>query len=107
MGTCCSCHQTRICPLWPTMIMSHDDNGNTVNPTATHVLKVEASLENSGTMNHLGFEMTTCLCMTNLLTKLNLWREDIKYSYPFCIVQVKAGFTAEASEFGARGVKAL
>ena len=76
----------------PTMIMSHNDNGNTVNLTATHVLKVEASvvnrdeiafeLENSGTMNHLGFEMTVCLCMTNLLAKLNLRREDIKYSYP-------------------------
>ena len=30
----------------PTMIMSHDDNGNTVNLTATHVLKVEASVVN-------------------------------------------------------------
>ena len=28
----------------PTMIMSHNDNGNTVNLTATHVLKVEASV---------------------------------------------------------------
>ena len=28
------------------MIMSHNDNGNTVNPTATHVLKVEASVVN-------------------------------------------------------------
>jgi len=30
----------------PTMIMSHNDNGNTVNLTATHVLKVEASAFN-------------------------------------------------------------
>ena len=30
----------------PTMIMSHNDNGNTVNLTATHVLKVEASVVN-------------------------------------------------------------
>ena len=30
----------------PTMIMSHDDNGNIVNLTATHVLKVEASVVN-------------------------------------------------------------
>ena len=30
----------------PTMIMSHNDNGNTVNLTATHVLKVEASVAN-------------------------------------------------------------
>ena len=28
------------------MIMSHNDNGNTVNLTATHVLKVEASVVN-------------------------------------------------------------
>ena len=76
----------------PTMIMSHDDNGNTVNLTATHVLKVEASVVNQEEIaselgkfwdyESLGFEMTTCLCMTNLLTKSNLWREDIKYSYP-------------------------
>ena len=61
--------------------------------------------------------MTVCLCMTNLLAKSNLRREDIKYSYPsrktmscfqiFCIVQVKADFTAETSKFEARGVKAL
>lgn len=30
----------------PTMIMSNNDNGNTVNLTATHVLKVEASVVN-------------------------------------------------------------
>ena len=43
----------------PTMIMSHNDNGNTVNLTATHVLKVEASVVNRDER-----------------------REDIKYSYP-------------------------
>ena len=49
----------------PAMIMSHNDNANTVNLTATHVLNVEANLENSGTRIHLGFEMTACLCMTS------------------------------------------
>ena len=31
-----------------TMIMSNNDNGNTVNLTARHVLKVEASIVNQG-----------------------------------------------------------
>ena len=42
-------------------------------------MKLPLNFENSGTMNHLGFEMTVCLCMTNLLAKLNLqlpFKED-------------------------------
>ena len=38
----------------PTMIMSHNDNGNTVNLIATHVLKVEASVVNR---DEIAFEL--------------------------------------------------
>ena len=38
----------------PTMVMSHNDNGNTVNLTATHVLKVEASVVNR---DEIAFEL--------------------------------------------------
>ena len=46
MGTCSSCHQLEYVLPGPTMVMSHNGNGNTVNLTATHVLKVEASVVN-------------------------------------------------------------
>ena len=43
MGTCCPSNQTGILS-GPTMVMVDDANGNSVNLTATHVLKAEASV---------------------------------------------------------------
>ena len=76
----------------PTMVMCDNVHANTVNLTASHVLKVESSVINHGDLaaelkkfwdyeSYGEFMMTMPLCMTSLLMKLNLWKEDIKCDY--------------------------
>ena len=70
------------------MIMSHNDNGDTVNPTATHVLKVEASVVNQDEIaselgkfwdyESLGIRNDSLSLYDKFVNEVDLRREGIK-----------------------------